>query len=566
MKVIVLLMCLWLCLPVAYANESQLQLVDDLRLSDQQKAYSLYKDINPASLSVDERLHYRYLEGFFTTYFGRLDEAYSLYEKLYADSVGKPIQLRVLVSMLGVASYANKWKESFEIADKLDQRLKEFTNSSDKVDAFRGLLTFHRNVEQPKIALTYVDRLLSEPTVSEVDICFARTIGNEIRLGMNSPELSAGVLSAAVQMCESVGQTYYAAFNQLILFKFYLSKEHWDSAQDLVPALESAIQKVDFIYFTTSYMPALAKLYLHNGNLDEAERAAQRTFELDTEGQYKPSLLLSYEVLANVAKARGDYQAALQYAELRQNLREEFFSENKAKALAIQEARFDLNAKEAQIALQEKQITLAEQRVTNIFLAFVMVAIMLIGAAFWLYRGRKVQNKLRDLARTDSLTGLYNRGYFTEKSKSILFNAQRNESIVTLLFLDLDHFKRINDTYGHQVGDWVLREVVRALTETCDPDTLIGRMGGEEFAILLDNANAKAGLMQAEKCRKAIEAVDTWETGHRFKLTASFGVCDTSLVGYKLDNLASAADLALYQSKQYGRNQVYEYNAELKPI
>jgi diguanylate cyclase (GGDEF)-like protein len=167
------------------------------------------------------------------------------------------------------------------------------------------------------------------------------------------------------------------------------------------------------------------------------------------------------------------------------------------------------------------------------------------------------QRELERLTRQDGLTGLFNRNTFVELSRSELQRAQRQGSSTTILLLDLDHFKRINDTWGHPAGDAVLRHVATLASTTVRSTDLVGRLGGEEFIVLLPNTSAEAGRKLAEKLRQRLEtSVITWETT-RITVTASMGLSSTTVAENRgFDHLYNEADKALYLAKQRGRNQV----------
>ena len=113
------------------------------------------------------------------------------------------------------------------------------------------------------------------------------------------------------------------------------------------------------------------------------------------------------------------------------------------------------------------------------------------------------------------------------------------------------------------MGDWALTQVASTISRCVGQHGIVGRLGGEEFGIALTVTDSGVGMRIAEECRKAIDNIDTSQSGYNFKLTVSAGVGCSSHAGYKLDNLYAAADLALYQSKHYGRNRVYEYSANM---
>jgi diguanylate cyclase len=167
------------------------------------------------------------------------------------------------------------------------------------------------------------------------------------------------------------------------------------------------------------------------------------------------------------------------------------------------------------------------------------------------------QRDLERLTRQDGLTGLFNRTTFAELSRRELDRAQRQGSATTILLLDLDHFKRVNDTWGHPAGDAVLRHAATLASTTVRSTDLVGRLGGEEFIVLLPNTSIDLGRRIAEKIRQRLEAsVVVWE-GNRIPITASFGLSSTTAVEKRdFDHLYTEADKALYLAKQRGRNRV----------
>jgi diguanylate cyclase (GGDEF)-like protein len=167
------------------------------------------------------------------------------------------------------------------------------------------------------------------------------------------------------------------------------------------------------------------------------------------------------------------------------------------------------------------------------------------------------QRDLERLTRLDGLTGLYNRNTFVELTRRELDRAQRQGSATTLLLLDLDHFKRVNDTWGHPAGDAVLKNVAVLLGGSIRTTDLAGRLGGEEFIVLLPNTSEVAARKLAEKVRIKIEATPTLFEITSIRSTVSIGLAGTTaLEKLAFDSLYNSADKALYLAKQHGRNRV----------
>lgn len=167
------------------------------------------------------------------------------------------------------------------------------------------------------------------------------------------------------------------------------------------------------------------------------------------------------------------------------------------------------------------------------------------------------QKALERLSRIDGLTGLYNRSTFTEMARRELDRAQRTGANTTILLMDLDFFKRINDTWGHPAGDAVLQQVAQLTARSVRSSDLVGRLGGEEFMVLLPDTGAAEACALAEKlCTRLEHAPTAWEGG-RIAATVSIGVASTSNTEqHNFEHLYQAADKALYLAKAQGRNRV----------
>lgn len=170
---------------------------------------------------------------------------------------------------------------------------------------------------------------------------------------------------------------------------------------------------------------------------------------------------------------------------------------------------------------------------------------------------RALLDKLDRQANQDYLTGLSNRRHFLAQGEVELARAERYGHAFSLFMLDIDHFKNINDTHGHKAGDIVLQKLSHILRETLRMVDVIGRMGGEEFAILLPETDLQEATEIAERLREIVARSDVVsEAGSPLHFTVSIGVATLKEKGVNLDGLLSLADRALYQAKAVGRNKV----------
>ncbi|BBI62444.1 hypothetical protein HSBAA_37500 [Vreelandella sulfidaeris] len=206
------------------------------------------------------------------------------------------------------------------------------------------------------------------------------------------------------------------------------------------------------------------------------------------------------------------------------------------------------------ISLQQRLVMQRLSIAVSVLLVLmVSAAITLCLAVIHLHRQR---NLMYQLMLTDELTGLYNRRHLVEVAFAALTQAQRDKAPLSLLLLDLDHFKQINDKYGHPSGDEVLRQVSIKLRQLSRPSDTLARIGGEEFCLLMPNTSTHDALQVADRLRREIEANKLSDLDPHDNPTISIGVTTGNGGTLTFEQLYSFADKALYQAKALGRNRV----------
>jgi len=167
----------------------------------------------------------------------------------------------------------------------------------------------------------------------------------------------------------------------------------------------------------------------------------------------------------------------------------------------------------------------------------------------------RVQEQLSHEASHDALTGLYNRRAILEELERELMRGGRNSQPLSLILCDIDHFKNINDTYGHPAGDEVLRAIPGLFTSALRGYDRTGRYGGEEFLIVLSNCAEKAAENAAERVRRSVAAKPILISGRELPVTLSLGIASSEAAHEGVASLIKAADRALYRAKRGGRNR-----------
>ncbi len=208
------------------------------------------------------------------------------------------------------------------------------------------------------------------------------------------------------------------------------------------------------------------------------------------------------------------------------------------------------NPKEFNIADSEGKLRYVELY-NSIFYDSHKRVIGVVGVLFDVTRSRVIEMELKEISIRDELTGLYNRRYFNEVLPKEMERAKRYSDKLSLIMYDLDRFKKINDTFGHTIGDYVLKEVSKIVSERIRKVDYVFRVGGEEFIILLVETDRKDAYQVAEKIRKAIAKHDFNYVG---KITISLGVTSLRQTD-NFDSIVKRVDSALYESKNKGRNR-----------
>ncbi|WP_257174094.1 GGDEF domain-containing protein [Colwellia sp. M166] len=285
----------------------------------------------------------------------------------------------------------------------------------------------------------------------------------------------------------------------------------------------------------------------------------------------EPLFASAYLTLASIYQRQGEAKKAFDSKE--QYIRKYFAHLEQQKSLRVKRlsAKYDIekrheenellsqNSKIKQYALAHAESERQQQnRNIAIFIAAAIVLFLLLLRQF------KIRKALTLLAKTDSLTQLPNRRAFFDNGYIFMEHALRENKELSILMLDIDHFKNINDQFGHDIGDEVICNIAALAGETMRSRDFLARIGGEEFAAILPDANIAQARAIAERIREKIQDKSYQGQQDNIHITVSIGLASIKVVRESFDSLLHAADMAMYQAKANGRNQVCSYCTERK--
>jgi diguanylate cyclase (GGDEF)-like protein len=554
--------------------DEMLKRADNIKNADPIQFVDLLDHLNAESslLTTNQQLELKYLNAHRLSYSGKLNEALGTYLELAENKDSKNIKIKALSAIVNTYTFTNRWLEGLKQINKLlalldnsddDSTLKEAINKS-----YFVLAQFFNHLGEYDLAILN-SKILLNNSPNEKNLCLGKMVQIEALINLEKLHEDDITFDIAEQLCEKAHEPI--ATNLIKIFKAtaLLSENKYEQ---VIQLLNNSLDETN----ATKYSPLIAKhnslladAYLRKKNYKLARQYAEQLVNSKNTQEYKPSVVSAYKTLYQVADIEQDYNAAFDYLKKYNSANNAFLDDVKIKALAYQQAKYETRERENKITLLDKenallkiQSELANKNAENDRLIMALLSLVLILVFFWTYKNRRVHKKLRQLAETDELTGIANRYYFTQLANAAIGYSQKSRQPMSFILFDLDFFKKINDNFGHQVGDWALKQVVIEVAAVCRNNDVIGRLGGEEFGILLPGCTVDKATALAESCRLAIAAINPTESGHAFNVTASFGVADAQSCGYQFDKLFAAADGALYKSKDMGRNKVYTYQHE----
>lgn len=304
--------------------------------------------------------------------------------------------------------------------------------------------------------------------------------------------------------------------------------------------------------------------------LNESAAALERAADVFRRADSLNELSPTYTELAAVYAAMNNWRKAYDYRLQAQTLAEQLLRNQLDQRFAALKIQFDTTTKEKENALllrenEANRKTLAQQRIAGRLqtVVIVLAALLLVLLVVVVVHQRRRTRSMRVLAMTDELTSMPNRRAALARLSLIL--ASGRSKTCSLLIIDIDHFKSINDTYGHPIGDETLKLVAAKLRETvCEP-AFVGRLGGEEFVLVLPNTTLESAARTAESLRAAVSCLDLSSCRIERSLTVSIGVT-ASVAQDSVSALLRRADAALYAAKHGGRDCVRTEAAETSAV
>jgi len=559
------------CCAIAETTDELLQRADRLKTGDNAAFQTLLGqlDAQAASLTPVQRDWLGYFHAWQLGYAGHNAEALSAFEGLITRSHDPTLLARARISMVDDQINTLHYVDAYTTVEQLLESLPQIQDHYAHYASLTVAAAAFNAAGQYDLALHYVDEALAYDHDARAS-CIALTRKAIILNKAGKLHADDAMLREGIDACERIGDPVWGNLLRIQQAQALVAAGDHAATMQLLAAHDAEALATRDAEVMSWFRALQARCLLAQGNLDKAREYAQSAIDHGIQQAHSEPAANAYETLYEIAKRQGHHEDALGYYEKYAAADKGYLNDVSARALAYQMVRQQvLDKKRENDALAEKNKLLQLQgeveskTAQNRLLAIALLVVGLCAIALWAYRVKRSQLKFQKLARRDGLTGIFNRQHFFETAQDTLRYGARNSREASLLVLDLDHFKSVNDMHGHAAGDAVLKRAVHACQARLRSIDLFGRLGGEEFAILLPDCSEATAVERADEMRAAIAgARRTGDAAADVQVTASFGVASTRMCGYNLPTLLAKADQALYVAKNAGRNRVATFQAE----
>ena len=533
-----------------------------LRTKDHAQFARLLEQIHrqPPVMSPGEQWHLRYLDAWETMYHGNYLKSESQLREVIDGSGDPGLAAKASALLLSNLSISRRYEEAFVLANRVTLALPGIKDPQGRFDLLINLSQMLALAGQVDLAVQYAQMAGNSLPPGETPCrplymrLAALYDGN--RLASNDTELKRGI-----ETCNAARQPVFADALWLIQVSLLLNESQPQKALAVLDRVGPSVRTSQYQPQNLSVQVQRAEAYEKLGDDREASKAALAALAMSKPGDVNEWLKAAYEMLYKIEKRRGDTSAALAYYEQFVAQDKGYLDDVSARALAYQTVqqhvlskRVEAEALSKQNSILRLQQALATKAVETSRLYIALLLLVLAFIVLWLLRLKRSQLRFKLLARQDGLLSILNHQHFIGEAERALRLLEKRPAPACLVLIDLDHFKQVNDSHGHAAGDTVLRRTVAICKQQLRPADLFGRLGGEEFGILLPECSREQGMQTANRIRLAIET--TPMNGGTVSISASVGVAATDTCGYALQRLCMEADAALYRAKRAGRNRV----------
>lgn len=462
-------------------------------------------------------------------------QALALFEKL-DDRTG---QGRALFTLCWAHWWADNFIEAIEMGQRTQKLAQELGDRSLEADVLNSLGLAYKRSGNYDLALTVYNESLFLYRALDDKQRESKVLTNIALAYVLQGDYEHALASARACLQLKVNAPMVNGYTFLALGQIYTGMEEYDEGlKNLERSLFIANeQETKRLSLAAQYF--IGEMYLKRQKPDLAIIHLLQALTLAKEIESNLYIYRCHEILSKIYQGQGDLAQALDQYKKFHTVKETLFNDKNTSRLQVLETHH-----QAEIAHREAEI----YHLRNVKLEKEII------------KRKHLQEELYQQATTDVLTGVSNRRHFLELASNEIVRTERFKCSLSLALIDIDHFKQVNDTYGHAMGDQMLITLARTCEKNIREIDIFARFGGDEFVLFFPEANCKQACKVVERIRLALLACPTNLQGKTVSITISSGIASFTDKHESLDVLLAHADQALYQAKAAGRNRVSVYN------
>lgn len=546
-----------------------LRKLEDIRLTDYQ-AFSeglTALETKRSVFNAEEADYFTLLKGYENALLGDYNHALQILDPLLNKRLTTVISFRARLLSINLFIMSKDYVKAFVLLGDINEQLDQIDDEVARTQAIANIAMLYNEIERYDISLFYTERFLQSQTEPSM-VCRVQVHRMLSLLKLEKVTDFFADVDAAIQSCRQTNEKIPELIIQYYNMQALIAQGRYQEVLNLFKANKTAVLQTAYPVVIAGVWTVAANAFLQAGDVEQAETLAYQALKHIEHIDVSLAHVELYTLLIKLKKQQGDYRETVVFFEKLSELQKKYSDNKISQQLAYHQAKGESAVKNQRIALLDKdnevlalQRDLYEQEARQNRLLVLILAAVLLLASLVAYRGIAGRQRFKKIAEYDQLTGISNRYHFTNQALVALEYCEKNAKPVAVMLFDLDHFKQINDIHGHAAGDFALQAVVKTCRNFMRNNDIFGRIGGEEFAVVLPGCQSDKAVLLAEICRDAIASINSHDSGYHFRLSASFGVSGSDSSGYLLKQLLADADNAMYQAKAAGRDKVVAFSS-----
>ncbi|TAA48057.1 GGDEF domain-containing protein [Corallincola spongiicola] len=551
-------------------NTEQLLLTAErLRVSDTGQVKVLIERLEAsADLTPVQRDRLSLLQAHQHTLYGRYESAKHIISELFYSDLKPAQELRAYHLLSQVADLESDYGRAFSYLNYALQLLPKVNSEDAQLSVLTLAAELFSRASAHDKALQYVEQAVAISTiadgVTDGERCMVAKAASVIYLNMSRYDAALKTAEQQLGYCQLSSEKLYAANAHSVIADVYVNRLAYEQALEHYELAENDFVELNYLYGVINTRLAKASLAVELGTPATSLAMLASLIPNAIENNLWDELQQPFLLAAELSEQQGDLKSALIYYRQYMIAVQKVMDDNKAMRIAYLQTEFETEQQAQQLELLEKDKVLLTLRENAINQQRWLLASILAGAVLLLivllmlltrYRQRNLY--YRQLSEVDGLTKVFNRRHAYEHGEKLLKSSLACSEPFAVIMADIDHFKAVNDTYGHRIGDRVLQTVANQLKEGLRGHDIIARAGGEEFVLFLPRASYQQAMHIAERCKSALRPIQA--ENRTVTITLSFGISVAEGQAITLSELVEQADQALYASKNSGRNRISLY-------